>query len=474
MSINSVRNHMYRDNHWSFNIGSAAQSKVSAHTDLLTGLGNEARLLKRMEGLTADTETHANGYSVAIVDIRGFKPINVMFGAEAGDTILAQIAVRLRSALDKSMYVARLGNDVFGVLMPNISTETEAKNIAQLFVELLTAPYDIGMRSVHLSCCIGIALDGGRAKKPAEILAQAVAALVLAKERGYGEICIHSAEVEQRAQHIIGVENALHHAIANEAIDVHFQPIVCMQRNCLGGFEALARWNDPVLGFVPPIEFIEIAERRGYIYQLFRTVLDKSLTAAKNWPDQLFVAVNLSPSQMVDANTSRVILEALDKHRFDPKRLEIEITESAIISNRFTADKIIADLKAAGIKLSLDDFGTGQSSLNRLRQMPFDKLKIDRSFVASVAEDPTSETIVRAILEMCKGLNIRVIAEGIETPEQAAKMVMLGCHGFQGYLFGKPVNAQDTLDFIARNAHFCSAGSAKINQAAVEKIKSAA
>ncbi|TJW70107.1 MAG: EAL domain-containing protein, partial [Mesorhizobium sp.] len=214
------------------------------------------------------------------------------------------------------------------------------------------------------------------------------------------------------------------------------------------GFETLARWTDRDLGMVPPSVFIPIAEERGIIGPLSQLVLRKATEAARSWPKDLFLSFNLSPSQLVDQNTGLHILAILERTGFDPRRLEIEITETGLMTDPASAEKIVQDLRRVGIRVSLDDFGTGQSSLGRLREFHFDKLKIDRAFVSSILDDRPSEHIIRAILAMCEGLGMDVVAEGIEEEAQADRLVQFGCAGGQGYLFGKPADADATLGYL--------------------------
>jgi EAL domain-containing protein (putative c-di-GMP-specific phosphodiesterase class I) len=244
-------------------------------------------------------------------------------------------------------------------------------------------------------------------------------------------------------------------------VEPHFQPIVDLKTRKVIGFEALARWTDRDLGSVSPATFIPIAEERGIIGPLSQLVLRKATEAARDWPSDLFLSFNLSPSQLVDQNTGLQILSILNRTGFDPRRLEIEITETGLMTDPASAEKIVDDLKRVGIRVSLDDFGTGQSSLGRLREFHFDKLKIDRAFVSSMVEDKPSEHIIRAILAMCEGLGMDVVAEGIEDEQQADRLDEFGCAGGQGYLFGKPANAETTLGYLRRNmrspAHIRSA-----------------
>jgi EAL domain-containing protein (putative c-di-GMP-specific phosphodiesterase class I) len=254
--------------------------------------------------------------------------------------------------------------------------------------------------------------------------------------------------MEEAAKRVTRIEQALRRAVSGGEVEPHFQPIVDLGTRRTIGFETLARWTDRDLGPVSPVVFIPIAEERGIIGPLSQLVLRKATEAARNWPKDLFLSFNLSPSQLVDQNTGLHILSILDRTGFDPRRLEIEITETGLMNDPASAEKIVEDLRRVGIRVALDDFGTGQSSLGRLREFHFDKLKIDRAFVSSILEDRPSEHIIRAILAMCEGLGMDVVAEGIEEEAQADRLVEFGCGGGQGFLFGKPVDADATLGYL--------------------------
>jgi diguanylate cyclase (GGDEF)-like protein len=434
--------------------GARTSAPVVLHAgsiDSLTGLPNRKRFLERAASLIAARRTDPAPFAVAVIDFADFRPINDVFGNEAGDEILAQAGMRLGNAARDQAFAARIGGDVFGVLLPMAFTEQTARQATSMFNDLLSAPFDIGERSVRMACAAGIALWSDPSTEAATLLRNAETALYNAKKGKGANLLIHDRAMEDDARMAIRIEQALRTAISAQAVDVHFQPIVCFKRNRIAGFEALARWTDRDLGSIRPDIFIDIAERRGLIAPLSQILLDKALAALAAWPEPLFIAFNLSPSQLSDGTTKGVIMAALQRHGLSPKRLELEITETAVMANPAAAARIIGELKSEGIRISLDDFGTGQSSLGRLRELPFDKLKIDRAFVSSLLDDKASETIVRAILAMCHGLGIRVIAEGIETREQAARLIEMGCHGGQGWLFGKPKAAGDTGDLLKLN-----------------------
>lgn len=419
-----------------------------AYTDSLTGLGNQRRFVDKVDRLISDRSEDPAPFTVGILDLDGFKPINDLFGRNAGDDILIQVAMRLRAAMDGHSAVTRIGADEFAFLYPMVFSEEAASEKAKMLIEILSAPYDVGERTARLSASVGCSLFYSGDETTEILLHKAETALYQAKRSGRGKVVVYTREMEEAAKRITRIEQALRRAVSAGEVEPHFQPIVDLKNRRVIGFEALARWSDRDLGFVSPATFIPIAEERGIIGPLSQLVLRKATEAARSWPDDLFLSFNLSPSQLVDQNTGLQILAVLDRTGFDPHRLEIEITETGLMSDPASAEKIVEDLRRVGIRVSLDDFGTGQSSLGRLREFNFDKLKIDRAFVASILDDRPSEHIIRAILAMCEGLGMDVVAEGIEEEAQADRLVQFGCGGGQGYLFGRPADADSTLGYL--------------------------
>jgi diguanylate cyclase (GGDEF)-like protein len=419
-----------------------------ALTDPLTGLGNQRRFFDKVERLIRERADDPAPFAVGMLDLDGFKPINDLFGRKAGDYILQQVALRLSAAMDASATVTRVGADEFAFLYPMVFSEEAAAAKARMLIEILSAPYDIGERTARLSASVGCSLFSSGEETTDLLFNKAETALYHAKRSGRGGVVVFTREMEEAAKRVTRIEQALRRAVSASEVEPHFQPIVDLKTRKVIGFEALARWTDRDLGAVSPATFIPIAEERGIIGPLSQLVLRKATEAARNWPADLFLSFNLSPSQLVDQNTGLQILSILNRTGFDPRRLEIEITETGLMSDPTSAEKIVEDLKRVGIRVSLDDFGTGQSSLGRLREFQFDKLKIDRAFVSSMVEDKPSEHIIRAILAMCEGLGMDVVAEGIEDEEQANRLDRFGCAGGQGYLFGKPANAEATLGYL--------------------------
>ncbi|MCO6049410.1 EAL domain-containing protein [Mesorhizobium sp. RP14(2022)] len=428
-----------------------AEGGEFAFTDPLTGLGNHRRFHDKVERLIADRADDPAPFTVGIIDLDGFKPINDLLGRAAGDEILVQVAMRLRAAMESQAAVTRVGADEFGFLFPLVFSEEAASEKAQMLIEILSAPYDVGERTARLSASVGCSLFYSGDETTDILVSKAETALYHAKRAGRGRVVVYSREMEDAAKRLTRIEQALRRAVSAGEVEPYFQPIVDLATGQITGFEALARWTDRDLGPVSPACFIPIAEERGIIGPLSQLVLRKATEAARHWPDDLFLAFNLSPSQLVDQNTGLHILSILDRAGFDPRRLEIEITETGLMSDPRSAKKIVDDLRACGIRVALDDFGTGQSSLGRLREFSFDKLKIDRAFVSVLLEDKPAEHIIRAILSMCEGLGMASVAEGIEEEAQARRLVEFGCEGGQGYFFGRPANAEATLRLLRSN-----------------------
>ncbi|CCV10273.1 EAL domain-containing protein [Mesorhizobium sp. STM 4661] len=423
-------------------------STDQAFTDPLTGLGNHRRFFDKVDRLISDRADDPAPFAVGILDLDGFKPINDLFGHKAGDDILVQVAMRLRASMDSYSTVCRIGADEYAFLYPMVFSEEAAAARSRMLIEILSAPYDVGERTARLSASVGCSLFYSGDETTEILVSKAETALYHAKRSGRGRVVVYSREMEEAAKRVTRIEQALRRAVSAGEVEPHFQPIVDLRTRRAIGFETLARWTDRDLGSVSPTVFIPIAEERGIIGPLSQLVLRKAAEAARNWPKDLFLSFNLSPSQLVDQNTGLHILAILDRTGFDPRRLEIEITETGLMNDPASAEKIVEDLRRVGIRVSLDDFGTGQSSLGRLREFHFDKLKIDRAFVASILDDRPSEHIIRAILAMCEGLGMDVVAEGIEEEAQAQRLIQFGCAGGQGFLFGRPADADATLGYL--------------------------
>lgn len=419
-----------------------------AYTDALTGLGNSYRLRDRVRQIAAERAADPAPFAIGLVNLDGFKPINDLFGPQAGDRILCQVAERLTACIPDGATVTRAGGDEFAFVFPLVFERKGAEKAGQMLKEVLSAPFDLGDRNVRLSASFGFAVYPFAGEEFEDLLKSADTALYRSKRRGRGQITVYSQEIAQEMKQATQIEQALRNAIIADEVDVHFQPIVDLKNDTVVGFEALARWCDADLGYVSPAVFVPLAEERGFIDALSETLLRKAAEAVLSWPKELFLSFNLSSAQLMDPKTGSNMLEIIDRVGLEPRRLEVEITETAVMTDAETAGKIINDLRAAGARIALDDFGTGQSSLGRLRDFAFDKVKIDRAFVSQIATDRTSEQIIKAIIEMCNGLNLEVVAEGIEDFSEALKLKALGCGMGQGYFYGKPVDAVATMRYL--------------------------
>lgn len=427
--------------------------QAMAYTDQLTGLGNRHRLRDKVRSLAAERASDPAPFTIALANLDGFKPINDLFGTAAGDEILCQVAHRLKACIPDGAVVTRHDGDEFALILPLVFERVGAERLGQMIKDVLSAPYDLGDRNVRLSASIGFAIYPFAGSEFEELMKSAETALYRSKRRGRGQITVYSKEIAQEMRRATQLEQALRNAIIADAVDVYFQPIVRIEDGRVLGFEALARWIDPDLGFVSPAVFVPLAEERGFIDLLSEALLRKAAEATLAWPRDLFLSFNLSSAQLMDPRTALNILTILNGVGFDPRRLELEITETAVMTSADTAQRIISELRGAGIGISLDDFGTGQSSLGRLRDFSFDKVKIDRAFVSAITTDRTSEQIIKAIISMCDGLNLAVVAEGIETAAEADKLRSLGCGMGQGYYYGKPVDSAATLRYLQQNHH---------------------
>jgi len=429
----------------------ASQNELQAmaYTDPLTGLGNRYRLKDKLRQLIAERAADPAPFTVGIANLDGFKPINDLFGPSAGDQILCQVAHRLKACIPDGATVIRYEGDEFAFLLPLIFERRSAEKTGMMLKEVLSAPYDLGDRNVRLSASFGFAIHPFAGESYEDLIKSAETALYRSKRRGRGQITVYSTEIAEQMKRATQLEQALRNAIIANEVDVHFQPIVNLANDQVVGFEALARWIDKDLGFVSPSTFVPLAEERGFIDSLSETLLRKAAEAALSWPKELFLSFNLSSAQLIDLSTTPNIVSIINRTGLDISRLELEITETAMMTDPDTAHRIISELRASGIRISLDDFGTGQSSLSRLRDFAFDKVKIDRAFVSRITTDSASEHIVKAIITMCEGLNLEVVAEGIEDFAEALKLKALGCGMGQGYFYGRPVDTEKTLLYLS-------------------------
>lgn len=430
---------------------SAGESQLRhlALHDPLSSLPNRAffseRLLREIEEGPADGTQSA----VLSIDLDDFKGVNDTLGHHVGDALIGVVAQRLLHNLRHDDFVARLGGDEFAIITGGFNRPEEALQVAERVIAVLCAPYSIMGHSMIVGASIGIAMIDGTVEDATGIMRRADVALYRAKSDGKNHATVYDAHMDADLHRRKQLEMDLAEAIAADGLHLEYQPVVRSDGERIIAVEALARWHHASRGDVPPSEFIPVAEQSGLIVPLGEWVLRQSCLAAKAWPD-ITLAVNVSPLQFKRVDFVDVVKRILDETGFEPRRLELELTESILLGNVEQAGKVMKRLKELGVRLALDDFGTGYSSLLYLRTFPFDKLKIDRSFVQSIKPASEAAAIVHAIVSLGRGLRMSVTAEGVETAEQHLFLRAAGVHSMQGFLFGKPQFAGDITGRLMR------------------------
>jgi len=419
--------------------------------DPLSGLPNRTAFGERLSAVIAETRDDTTA-AVLSIDLDHFKDINDTLGHHVGDGLIAVVAQRLVNAVRREDLVARLGGDEFAVVTSEAPNVESLERFAERLIAILRAPYVISGHTLLIGASIGIAVIERRSGDAADVMRRADVALYRAKSEGRSRACIYDADMDADLRERKQLENDLRAAIADDRLDVAYQPIMNASGEKMMGVEALCRWNHPTRGAVPPMDFIPIAERCELIIPLGELVLRKSCMEAKSWAG-LTLSVNVSPLQFRRQDFVEVVERILDETGLDPHSLELELTESTLLGNVEDAEKAMHRLKARGVRFALDDFGTGYSSLLYLRRFPFDRIKIDRSFVRSIETASDAASIVHAIVSLGRGLGMKVTAEGVETAEQQLFLRAAGVHSLQGYRFGKPAPA-DAINERLAEVHF--------------------
>ena len=427
---------------------SQAQNEYLARHDSLTGLAN--RLLFREELSRALRDMPVSGRRVAIlfIDLDGFKAVNDGLGHSAGDALLRTIAARLRNETGDEDRIARLGGDEFAVLTYCDDEECVPVNLGKRIITALTMPADIDGQPVHVGASVGIAASTDDYRTPEELLKAADMAMYRAKADGRGTVRVFDPSMDACAQARRLLELDLRRALSEGNLRLHYQPLLDLQTGHITGFEALMRWYHPQRGLVSPAEFIPVAEELGLIVALGEWALREACAEAATWPGDVKVAVNLSPIQFLRGAILPAVVSALATSGLSPQRLELEITESVLLDKSERNIEILHQLRALGVRISMDDFGTGYSSLSYLRSFPFDKIKIDQSFVRDLVEDGESRAIVQAITGLGASFGIKTTAEGVETDAQIAHLRAQGCDEVQGRLFSMPVPGEVIFDLL--------------------------
>ena len=432
-----------------------ARTTVMAGTDPLTGLPNRRRFCEEVEAALAAGRDSGLDHALLLIDLDRFKAVNDAQGHPAGDELLRLVGERLRDVVRDDRHVARFGGDEFAVLLrcdpagPDVP-QTDPAAVAGRLIGLLSMPFSLtGGVAAQIGASVGIGLTRGPDDGIGDLMHRADVGLYRAKAEGRGCFRFFEQGTDVRVRALAQLEGELHRAVADDAIVPHFQPLIDLATGRFVGVEMLARWPHAIRGMISPAEFIPLAEDSGLIGPMTVSLLRQACRAAAGWPSSITLACNLSPLQLRDARLPATIADVLAETSFPAARLELEVTESALVGDLVLARRLLEEIRALGVRLALDDFGTGYSSLRHLQLLPFDKLKIDQSFVGAMASDRESAKIVSAVVGLGHSLGLSTVAEGVETEEVAALLRELGCDIGQGWLFGRPVPAHRITALLA-------------------------
>jgi diguanylate cyclase (GGDEF)-like protein len=421
-----------------------------ANIDSLTGLPNRRSFFSSLTALAEQGTRETASFHMGLIDLDGFKQVNDIYGHSSGDLVLKEVGVRLLALADPTMFFARLGGDEFGVIIQQRLSEDELDRLGQRLCERLSLPYTVGGNTAELSGTIGWAGLPPAGVSVAEMFERADAALYVGKEGRRGTAVVFSAEHENRVRRASLVAQELKAANLEDELFLEFQPIFDVGNRRVVGFEALGRWRSPKLGPVKPEEFIRIAERTDLIRGVTEVLLRKALAEASNWPADVYLSFNLSALDVSSVPRARRLLDIVLESATAPERVHFEITETAVTRDFRQARASLSLIKQVGCHVSLDDFGTGYSSLSYVHRLPFDTIKIDRSFVAEVDTDVASAKIIKSVMDLCRNLGLECVVEGVETDAQCEILTALGGQVMQGYLFGRPAPA-DALPLLRLN-----------------------
>jgi diguanylate cyclase (GGDEF)-like protein len=428
------------------------EAQTQARHDVLTGLPNRRVFSTELEAALSRTRSGASTYSVLLIDLDRFKGVNDLQGHPVGDMVLCEVARRLEETVRKNDTVVRLGGDEFAVItegdMQPQAHLDKAMQLARRIIGTIREPIHVGDSRIEIGASIGIASCRMGDNDADAVLHEADIAMYRAKRDGRGTFRFFEQSMDEELREQAALETDLKKAVAEGKIRPYYQPLVNIADNRICGFELLSRWEHPERGFVPPDVFIPLAEHLGMIPDLTSSVLRQACRDAGQWPEDIRLSVNISPSQLKDPLLPTWLLGILVQEDFSPARLEIEITETALVSDIKTAKTILTHLQSLGITVALDDFGTGYSSLYHLRELKFDKVKIDKSFVQAMLDNGESEKIVDAILGLAKNLHLPTVAEGIEDPAVLRRLAERGCEYGQGYYFGKAMTADHVREVL--------------------------
>ncbi len=418
--------------------------------DSLTGLANRHRMNKRLATILTAFKSAKRSCALVMLDLDRFKQVNDTLGHPAGDDLLKQVAQRLQRIVTGTVEIGRLGGDEFQIIMPDVDDRGKLGELAQRIIQMVSQPYSIDGARAIIGTSIGIAIAPYDGIEPDELIKSADLALYAAKGGGRGQYRFYSNDLKDSADERREIEEELRDALARGELRMHYQPVVRASDNTVSGFEALMRWTHPERGPISPGLFIPIAEETNLIGPLGEWALRQACADAANWPAELRVAVNVSAHQFHSDSLPSIVTNALAASGLKPHQLELEITESVFMGDADAVDVMFKRLKKIGIKLSLDDFGTGYSSLGYLRKAPFDKIKIDQSFVrGSTERDNTNSAIITAIVSLAGALKMETTAEGVETMDELALIRDLGATNVQGFIYAKAASQDEVMGKLA-------------------------
>jgi len=411
-----------------------------ANEDSLTGLPNRRQFFTTLDTEMAKAQASGSRLAVGIIDLDGFKPVNDQFGHSVGDRLLAQVGQRLNGLLEDNMHLARLGGDEFALILSNDASDQTLVSFGQRVCEALATPFLLTDLPVQIGGSLGMATFPDMATNAIEAFEYADYALYHSKRTSRGSMSMFTASHHQQLLHEGVTEQALRRADIEQEFHLVFQPVIDLRTRRTVSFEALARWHSPKLGDVSPYRFIPVAERIGLINRLTPPLLRKALATANGWPADIRLSFNLSAHDCASDEVAQQIVEVIVASGFDPRRLDLEITETATMQDIPQVQRTIDGFRRLGCGISLDDFGTGYSSLSQLHSLAFTKIKIDRSFVTGLHEKPASYKIVKSLVALSLDMQLECIVEGVETRHELDALISLGCSLVQGYFYSKPMS----------------------------------
>lgn len=420
-----------------------------ANLDSLTNLPNRRQFRAELERRISEAERNGTALALGLIDLDGFKPVNDTFGHGIGDKLLVEVGERLSSFPGRGVFPARLGGDEFGIIFEGTLCPDRLRLLGEEICTALQEPYIFNGQTPRVSGSLGISILGDAGTTADRLFDRADFALYLAKQNFRGTTVVFSAEHEAEINEQGRVQQALLGADFESEMHLAFQPMVDADTNGIFAYEALARWESPTLGPVPPGVFIRAAERAGIIGRLTEVLMRKALKAAQTWPDHIRLSINLSTRDVVSNKTVDTLLDIIAGSGVDPKRLDVEVTETAVMRNFALAADNIRRFADHGIGIALDDFGTGHSSLSYVHKLPLTKIKIDRGFIVDITTNDLSRSIVKTIVDLSRNIGCVCVVEGMETHEQVVALRALGCRMMQGYYFARPQKLEDTLAYQA-------------------------